>query len=123
MISSKDVRELTGRTTFTVTDQHLALTRNMYVDWYDCEFGAPAIDPKRPYGNSAVLADIAEHLGIEVPERVLDGEEDWPEELETRLERLHAETAVVLQIALDTGAFKAGEYSREKYGRWSENGD
>ena len=53
-------------TEFTVTDEHLKLLRGAYVGWDDCEFGAPAIDCKRPYGNSDVIADIAEIL--EVPD-------------------------------------------------------
>jgi hypothetical protein len=28
--------------------------------WEDCETGAPAVDPKRPYGNSDVDCDILE---------------------------------------------------------------
>lgn len=51
-------------TTFTVTDDHLKLLRRASVGWSDCEFGAPEIDPKRPYGNSNVLGDIAEILGL-----------------------------------------------------------
>ena len=32
-------------------------------DYEECEYGAPAIDCKRPYGNSDVEGDIAEILG------------------------------------------------------------
>lgn len=32
--------------------------------WDDCETGAPAIDPKRPYGNSSVASDVLEILGM-----------------------------------------------------------
>lgn len=32
--------------------------------------------------------------------------------------KLHAETGVVLQIALTTGEFRAGRYVRERYGHW-----
>ena len=52
---------------FEVTEQHLVLARHMYVGWQNCEFGAPEIDPKRPYGNSDVEDDICKILGIEVP--------------------------------------------------------
>ncbi len=45
--------------TFTVTADHLKLLRAAYVDWDACEFGAPAIDSKRPYGNGGVVRDIA----------------------------------------------------------------
>lgn len=33
---------------FVVTEDHLKLLAQMYVRWEDCEFGAPAIDCKRP---------------------------------------------------------------------------
>lgn len=48
--------------TFTVTDEHVKLLRRFQVGWQDCETGAPEIDPKRPYGNSAVPEDIHEIL-------------------------------------------------------------
>ena len=37
----------------------------MFVDWNDCEYGAPTIDPKRPYGNSDVEHEIIAILGWE----------------------------------------------------------
>jgi len=49
---------------FTVTDEHLRLLRRACVWWDELEFGAPGIDPKRPYGNSNVFADIAEILEV-----------------------------------------------------------
>lgn len=50
---------------FTVKEEHLKLMQRMNVDWHDCEFGAPAIDCKRPYGNGAVFQDMIEILGLE----------------------------------------------------------
>ena len=103
-------------TEFTVTDEHLKLLRRAYVGWDDCEFGAPAIDCKRPYGNSDVIADIAEIL--EVPDdQWRDEDEDAFPDAEEAFTKLHAETAIVLQIALATGEFRPGRYVREKYGR------
>ena len=98
-------------TEFTVTEEHLKLLRRACVSWDDCEFGAPEIDCKRPYGNSDVYSDIAEILGIP--------EDDWSDEdmgvlpeAEWRFLRLHVETAIALQIALATGEFRAGPYVR-----------
>ncbi len=51
---------------FTVTDDHLTLLQHMYIGWQDCEYGAPEVDPKRPYGNSGVATDIAEILEWEL---------------------------------------------------------
>ncbi len=50
---------------FILTDEHVKLLRQANVSWDGCEFGAPGIDPKRPYGNGDVHSDIVEILGIE----------------------------------------------------------
>ena len=82
---------------FTITKDHLKLLKRMYVGWDDCEFGAPAIDCKRPYGNSDVLDDIKEITG-------------------KRSNILHKQMKVVLQIILCTGEIKEGRYKlKEKY--------
>jgi hypothetical protein len=102
--------ELRLVTEFTVTEDHLKLLRRAYAGWDDCEFGAPAIDCKRPYGNSDVIGDIAEILGVET-----NDEGDVSPDENARLIRLHGETATVLQIALATGEFRAGRYACDKY--------
>ncbi len=49
----------------TVTAAHVKLLGLMDFDWDDdCEFGAVSSDPKRPFGNSGVRADIEEALGL-----------------------------------------------------------
>ena len=79
--------------TFTITEDHLKLLRRAYVGWDDCETGAPAIDCKRPYGNSYVPGDVAEILGWEVGEELTDEQYD-------RAMELHSETEAALQIIL-----------------------
>ena len=54
------------QTFFEVKKEHLMLLREACVDWDDCEFGAPCINPKRPYGNSGVVADMIRIFGKEV---------------------------------------------------------
>lgn len=100
-------------TTFTVTEDHLTLLRNAYVGWDDMEFGAPRIDPKRPYGSSNVVSDIARLLYPDVVVE-LDDEtaDDWLDENEDSLTQIHRETQTVLQIAIATGEFRAGTYVR-----------
>ena len=95
---------------FTVTDEHLRLLRRAYVSWEDAEFGAPSIDPKRPYGNSNVYGDIAEILGVPDSERT---DEEPSPEAEWRFLRLHVESAIALQIALATGEFRTGRFVRD----------
>lgn len=104
----RDVRE------FTVSGEHLRLLRRAHVFWDEAEFGAPSIDPKRPYGNSNVYGDIAEIL--DVPETEWTDEGPSPHlDAEWRFRRLHVETAIALQIALATGEFRTGRYVRDKW--------
>lgn len=75
---------------FYITDDHIKLLKRMYVTWYDCEYGAPCVDPKRPYGNSDVEGDICEILKWEDNDENLDKARD-----------LHREDMeIVVQIAL-----------------------
>jgi hypothetical protein len=96
---------------FTVTDEHVQLLRRTHITWDGAEFGAPEIDPKRPYGNSDVFGDIAEILGVPKSEWA-DGEWGPFPDAEWRFLRLHVETAIALQIALATGEFRPGRYVR-----------
>jgi hypothetical protein len=93
---------------FTVTCEHIALLRRAVVRWDDCEYGAPAIDCKRPYGNSYVEKDVAQILSWPVTDdgllRVQEG----------RARQLHEETEVVLQIILRTGVMQTGDYVRSE---------
>jgi len=91
-----------GITKFTITEDHLKLMSHFYVGWCDDEYGAPDIDPKRPYGNGDVPADIAKILGWE-------GEIAYDD---PRARKIHAETKIALQIALRVGYFKAGVYAK-----------
>ena len=97
---------------FRVTADHLKLLRRMYVGWQDCEYGAPEIDPKRPYGNSSVEQDIAEILGW------IDRNGEVSDEMSERCAALHRGTQHALQIALCTGSFQEGEYVRDEY-QWN----
>lgn len=98
---------------FTLTEDHIKLLRQMNVGWQQCEFGAPEIDPKRPYGNSQVYYDIAEHLGLDIPE----DDEAFTDEQKEKMLKLHRETEDALQIVLTTGTFKPGIYVADRYMR------
>lgn len=101
---------------FHFTDQHLRLLRAAYVGWDDCEFGAPAIDCKRPYGNSSVYSDIAEILGIAGDVTNEDGDPDWSDQVRVSMRAIHGEVATALQIVLATGEFKIGRYKLLEWG-------
>ena len=109
---------------FTVTEEHLKLLRRAEVRWDDSEYGAPAIDSKRPYGNSDVVLDILEILGLDKGTVTIGGVtteidisdmDEPPEHLVAHCNKLHQETLAVLQIALSTGSFAAGTYEAKPY--------
>jgi hypothetical protein len=85
---------------FKFTEDHIKLLKRMYVGWQDDEYGAPEIDPKRPYGNSQVEADMVDILG-----------DEWCAEKDAEyLKELHRGTQTALQIVLVTGKMEAGTY-------------
>ena len=106
--------------TFVLTEEHLKLMKAMVVGWCDDEYGAPEINPKRPYGNSDVANDIMELLNWnEFNDMSEEDKEDFYESTQYAYlcecaERIHAETETALQIALLTGEFKVGTYIRSK---------
>jgi hypothetical protein len=98
-------RPNTDEIRFTVRPEHLKLLRAAYVRWDgSIEYGAPAIDPKRPYGNSDVPDDIRRVLGL-------------PHLSDQDCAELHEQTTTALQIVLRTGTFQAGDYVADRYSR------
>lgn len=83
---------------FEVTEDHLKLLKHSHIIWRASEYGAPAIDPKRPYGNTSVESDIAEIL-------------EWDKEDSQRAEKIHRQLETVLQIVLVTQTFQPGLYN------------
>lgn len=98
---------MNGSLTFEVTEDHRRLLRRMCIGWEDCEYGAPAVDCKRPYGNSGVTEDICEILGWDYDE------DDGPSrEQADRARAIHEEMQVVLQILVNTAALPLGQFVR-----------
>lgn len=79
----------------TITDAHLNLLARMCVGWCGDEFGAPEIDPKRPYGNSDVYGDLAEILNSNPAD---DRHRKYSAAERTDMRTLHEEMRHVLQI-------------------------
>ena len=105
---------------FILTADHMRLLRRAFVQWQDCETGAPEIDPKRPYGNSDVAHDVAEILGW-----VEDRNEELSEEQEDKAFALHRETEVALQILIQNAGITVpqtfvteSDCMDEDYGKW-----
>jgi hypothetical protein len=99
---TENLNDIKGKI-FEVTEEHLKLLKHSHIMWRASEYGAPMIDPKRPYGNTSVESDIAEILG-------------WDKEDSQRAEKLHRELEIVLQIVLVTQTFEPGLYNiRNEY--------
>lgn len=94
---------------FHVNEDHLKLLKNSRVSWCYDEFGAPEIDPKRPYGNSNVLNDIKEILGHIKEGQLSPKERQLQEKLYLAL---HVETMLALQIVLSVGKVEIGIYRK-----------
>jgi len=98
---------------FTLTEDHIKLLENAYVEWSDGENGDPAINSKRPYGNSSVAYDVAEILGWSYGKDEENYEELSSEQL-YQADKIHRETKTALQIILQTKSFIPGNYEKEK---------
>lgn len=98
---------------FTLTEDHLKLLRAFYIAWEDSEYGAPCVDPKRPYGNSGVEGDIHE---------ILNGKSDIDlfELTDEQVEQyacLHKETQIALQILVQHAKVQPGRFrTKAPYG-------
>ncbi len=101
---------------FEVTTDHITLLQNADLGWSDYCTGAPAIDGKRPYGNSSVASDVMELLEWDVPEY---GTDEWDEMTSEALD-IHRETLTALQILISnfTTGIQPGIYICDD-GVWS----
>jgi len=97
-------------TTFTITENHLKLLKNFAVQWNRSYEGisAPEIDPKRPYGNSDVIGDVANIVGIMGTSEYAFSDRD-----KEYILKIHRETEIALQICLCTQSFEVGDYLKQ----------
>jgi hypothetical protein len=100
---------------FKVKEEHIKLLKRMYVGWQDCEFGAPEIDPKRPYGNSSVCEDIHEILTGESIGCTDSKRDELTEKEEEKYCILHKEMETALQILLANLSIHPGVYEADEY--------
>jgi len=114
-------------TIFTLTEDHLKLLKNMYVEWNDDAYeGSPMVGIKRPYGNSDVIEDVAEIVAGRRDGGEVFYTRDSEDELigvygeDTRvftvkeLNALHRQMDTALQIVLCTQSFVAGTYHKRE---------
>ena len=102
-------------TEFTLTADHIKLLRHANVGWDGVEWGAPEIDPKRPFGNGDMWKDVARILGWP-PVEGDEGDDDFYAYYD-EARAIHGELGTALQIVLATGSFEPGSYVCTKYHR------
>lgn len=115
-------RELKKKMEFEITENHLKLAKNFVVDWCYDEYGAPCIDPKRPYGNSDVDVDISEILSVELESKE-DGYYIPSEKQSSKFRNIYEEMMLVLEIWFTIGQIKTGKFYRNDeydYRGWKE---
>ena len=79
---------------FEIKPYHISLLSKAYVTWNEMEFGAPSIDPKRPYGNSDVYSDISEVLGF------TKKNDEYSAKEYAKMSEVHNQLTIALQIIL-----------------------
>jgi hypothetical protein len=95
---------------FNVSEDHFRLLKRMQLEWWSCEFGSPAIDCKKPYGDSSVYSDIAEILDIPYG---LEEDEWYTDEQLRYMDKRHREMENYLQILCHFGEIPSGKYERK----------
>jgi len=93
--------------TFILREEHVKLLRAASVDTNLAEWGAPTIDPKRPFGNGDITGDMARILGMPDPSEL--GKTDR-ERFERLMLKLFRELGDALQVVLAAGSFAPGTY-------------
>jgi hypothetical protein len=102
---------------FDITEDHIKLLKRAYIGWNDCEFGAPSIDCKRPYGNSDVYGDMAKILGIKPTG---DEYEPFTNEQLSYMNKTHNELQAALPIFVRLGKMEPGRYGEINHGEWEK---
>ena len=100
---------------FVLKNEHLALLAKVNLVWREGENGAPAVDSKRPYGNSDAMKDIANILS-EAQGTCPHCKADLsPGAFPTgQLGGLHRETLTAMEVIFQSGLTTPGLYVRDK---------
>ena len=98
--------------TFNLTEAHLKLLKRANISDSGVEWGSPAIDGKRPFGNGNLYRDIAEILGMPYDEE--------NEALRDYLDTVYRQLGDALEIVLHNQTFEVGNYEEVDYGEWEK---
>ena len=99
---------------FILKEDHLTLLKHACVSNISCEFGAPGIDCKRPFGNSDVIGDMIDIMGIDAERD--DDSWRYPEDVEGELMELYSELETALRVIFkNLPNVRLGKYVSEDY--------
>ncbi|MCM1235911.1 MAG: hypothetical protein NC489_37950 [Ruminococcus flavefaciens] len=103
---------------FTLTEEHIKLAAHLRFEvqadsWYGDAF-IPAINPKRPFGNSGTSESALEILGCQVGEDGYYKKEDL-----SHAEDLLIGLPAAMEIILARKTFEPGTYEMERYGAYN----
>jgi hypothetical protein len=100
---------------FELKLEHIKLLKAVNVQWNYACFGAPEVDPARPYGNAGdynIYEDMCKALDLKP---LFDNEGDIECSMRFTLAELHKELKTALQIVLQCQTFEPGIFEAEKY--------
>lgn len=108
---------------FDLKQEHIDLLKHVNLKWEeDPDYGGPAVDGKRPYGERLLLESVAEALNWKPAECDCGVEncnfEDWTDDQEEAAKALHKDILPAMQIVLQTQSFTPGIYARDTAGQW-----
>ncbi len=115
------VEKLEDVSTFSFTEQHRTLLKNMSWRLSDPYFDEdiPCCDSKRPYGNFTFYQlEMALHLGL-IPAEKPEGEDPMTPEIVDAMTELHVQMQPALQVFLQNFEIPDGQkFEGDEWGNW-----
>lgn len=92
---------------FELTADHLKLLRNANWFWSNVEYGAPAMNDKRPYSNSDVTGDINDLLRWGI---FPDPDKGYPTQIRELAKKIHMQLLLAIEVIFQSQSFEIGWY-------------
>lgn len=106
---------------FHLTQDHIDLLQHVNIRWMDAEYGAPQVDPKRPFGNSGrsyIEREICEYLGLEPIATDREGTDVYDDDEQREAVETYHELDTAMKIVLRCQTFTPGVFATSgKYKR------
>jgi len=106
---------------FILKEEHFKLLKAACVSENNCEFGSPSIDCKRPFGNSDVIGDMIEILGIDIGDDAGNEYDELREELEPELLDLYQDLYIAVPLVFSQlPNVRLGRYVNKNTQGWGD---